>query len=151
MYLDFVLAAAHHIAIFALAAGLVAEFVLTRSGPFGADAIRRLARADALYGASAVAIVLIGIGRVIFGLKGWEYYVGNHAFWGKMAVFAIVGAVSSLPTLRIGRWRRQLAAEPGFIVPADEAARTAKLVKLQCVLFLLIPVFAAAMARGIGA
>ncbi|MGE0281299.1 MAG: DUF2214 family protein [Rhizobiaceae bacterium] len=149
MLIDFVLACAHHIAIFLLAGALAAEFVLLR-GEVGAAAIRKLSRADMIYGASAGAVVLIGIGRVLFGLKGWEFYIYNWAFWAKMAAFVAVGALSAYPTMRIAAWRKQAAATPGAAPPADELARVRGRVLVQCWVFFLIPIFAAAMARGIG-
>ena len=36
-------------------------------------------------------VIVVGIGRVIYGLKSWEYYVYYWAFWAKMAAFAVVG------------------------------------------------------------
>lgn len=149
MLIDFVLACAHHIAIFLLAGALAAEFVLLR-GEVGAVAISKLGRADMIYGASAGAVILIGIGRVLFGLKGWEFYIYNWAFWAKIAAFVVVGALSAYPTMRIAAWRRQAATMPNTTPPADELARVRGRVLAQCWVFFLIPVFAAAMARGIG-
>lgn len=145
MLVDFLLACAHHIAIFLLAGALAAEFVLLR-GEINAAAISKLSRADIIYGASAGAVVLIGIGRVLFGLKGWEFYIYNWAFWAKMAAFVVVGALSAYPTMRIAAWRREAAAIP----PAAELARVRGRVIAQCWVFALIPIFAAALARGIG-
>ena len=148
MLVDFLLACAHHIAIFLLAGALAAEFVLLR-GEGGVGTVPKLSRADMIYGASAGAVILIGIGRVLFGLKGWEFYFYNWAFWAKMAAFVVVGALSGYPTARIASWRRQAAVTPGA-PPPDEFARVRRLVIAQCLVFLLIPIFAAAMARGIG-
>ena len=108
MFVDLILACAHHIAIFVMAGALVAEFVLLR-GLLDATPISRLSRADMVYGMSAGAVILIGIGRVLFGLKGWEYYVYNHAFWGKMGVILVVALLSGYPTMRIAAWRKSLA------------------------------------------
>lgn len=149
MLVDLILACMHHIAIFILAGALVAEFVLLR-GPIDAGPIARLGRADMVYGASAGAVVLIGIGRVMFGLRGWEFYVYNHAFWGKMLAILVVALLSGYPTMRIAAWRKRLASEPGFSVPLDETERVRRLIVAQCWVFLAIPLFAAAMARGIG-
>jgi putative membrane protein len=149
MLIDFILACAHHVAIFLLAGALAAEFVLLR-GELGQAAVLKLARADMVYGASAGAVILIGIGRVVFGLKGWEFYVYNWAFWAKMAAFALVGILSAHPTARIANWRRQAASKPGSVPPSEELARVRRMVLVQCCAFCLIPIFAAAMARGIG-
>ena len=39
----------------------------------------------------AVGVVVVGVIRVIFGESGWDYYVTNHAFWGKMGAFVVMG------------------------------------------------------------
>ena len=149
MYLDFLLAAVHHLLIFLMAAGLAAEIALLRV-ELTPRTIALLSRADAVYGGSAGAIILVGIGRVFFSLKGWEYYVSNHAFWGKMALFVVVGILSARPTMRIGAWRKSFAAEPSFVIPQQELAGIRRYVTAEACFFLLIPVFAAAMARDIG-
>ncbi len=149
MLIDFILACAHHVAIFLLAAALAVEFVLLR-GEVGHATLPKLSRADMIYGASAGAVILIGIGRVLFGLKGWEFYVYNWAFWAKMAAILAVGMLSGYPTARIAAWRRQAAGASDFVASAEEVARAHRLVVAQCWVFFLIPIFAAAMARGIG-
>ena len=105
MAADLILAILHHLLAFLLAGVLAAEFVLVRRG-LGGRNLSVLGHVDGAYGALAGAIILVGAGRVIFGLKGWEYYVYNHAFWAKMAAFALVGILSIAPTRRILRWRK---------------------------------------------
>jgi len=67
-----------------------------------------------------------------------------------MAAFAIVGLLSIIPTIRFISWNRQAAASPGFQVSAAELASVRSYVRAEAFIFLLIPVFAAAMARGYG-
>ena len=102
---DLLLAILHHFLVFSLAGMLAAEFALVRPGLSGAS-LGLLGRIDGAYGGVAMAIIVVGICRVLFGLKGWEYYVSNHAFWGKMVAFVIVGLLSIRPTMRIIAWRR---------------------------------------------
>ncbi|WP_420960245.1 DUF2214 family protein [Brucella sp. IR073] len=145
MLTDLLLAILHHLLMFMLAAALVSEIMLMRSGLSGRD-LKILAHVDRMYGMVAIAILAVGICRVIFGLKGWEYYVANHAFWGKMIAFALVGLLSIKPTMRILRWSR--AASGGtYVVPDAELAAARPFLKAQIVLFALIPIFAAIMAR----
>lgn len=145
---DLVLAIAHHLAVFLLAAVLAGEFVIIRPG-LARGGLALLGNLDRAYGALAGLIVLIGIGRVLFGLKGWEYYVYYWAFWAKMAAFVTVGLLSGPPTMRILRWRNQAAAAPDYVVPDAEIAGLRRFLQAQAAFFALILVFAATMARGI--
>lgn len=149
MFVDLILAIAHHLLVFMLAAALAAEFVLVRPGLAGRD-IRLVSRIDQAYGGLAGAVILIGVLRVFFGLKGWEFYVYNWAFWSKMIAFASTGLISILPTARILGWRKASEASPGiYVVPDREIAAVRRYLRLGLAVFLLIPVFAAIMARGV--
>ena len=143
---DLVLAGAHHLAVFALVGIFAAEFALLRPG-LGGVRLTQLSRLDAAYGAVATIVILVGIVRVIFGGVGWQYYVGNQAFWGKMAAFAIMGALTVPPTLAIRRWLKGGVDAP---VAAGEIASARRFIHLQAGVLVLIPLFAAAMARGYG-
>jgi putative membrane protein len=146
---DLVLAILHHLLVFLLAGIIGAEFVLVRNDPSPAT-LRRLVRIDRHYGLVAMLIILVGIGRVVYGLKGWEFYVYNWAFWAKMLAFLAVGLLSIQPTVRFIRWSRMAGAERGFQVPAAELASVRATVRAEAIIFLAIPAFAAAMARGYG-
>lgn len=150
MAVDLTLAILHHLLVFTLAGVIAAEFVLIRPGLSGRD-LTRVGVMDGMYGGIAVAIVIVGVCRVIYGLKGWEYYVHNHSFWGKMVCFAIVGLLSIKPTMAILRWRKAKRAAPDtYVVPDNEIASVRKFVHAEVMFFLLIPIFAAMMARGVG-
>ncbi|TIT19809.1 MAG: DUF2214 family protein [Mesorhizobium sp.] len=146
---DLVLAIFHHLLVFSLAGIIGAEFVLIRSD-LSAAMLKRLVGIDRHYGIIAMLIIVVGIGRVVYGLKGWEFYVYNWMFWAKMAAFAIVGLLSIIPTIRFLSWNRQASANPGFQVSAAELTFVRTYVRTEAFIFLLIPVFAAAMARGYG-
>lgn len=146
---DLLLAILHHLLVFSLAGIIGAEFVLVRGDP-SQTTIARLVRIDRHYGLVAALIILVGIGRVVYGLKGWEFYAYNWVFWAKMIAFLAVGLLSIRPTLRFIAWHRRAITDPGFLVPAAEIASVRGAVRTQAVIFLLIPVFAAAMARGYG-
>ena len=144
MLTDFILASGHHLAAFLLFGALFAEAVMLRPGVDGA-AIRRLGAVDAIYGLSAAAVVIFGVARVAIAAKGWDYYQGNTAFWLKMALFAAVGLLSIRPTLAFRRWRR-LSSPPSD----GEVHGVRRYLHMQIGLFALIPIMAAAMARGYG-
>lgn len=141
---DLVLAIGHHLLIFALAAVLAFEIGAIKPGITNADAAR-IGRVDIWYGILAALILIVGFARVNYAAKGWAYYSHNHFFWAKMTAFAIVGLLSIWPTVAIIRWRR--ASTP----PTNAQVATARrFLWAEVFFFALIPVFAAAMARGYG-
>lgn len=146
---DLVLAIVHHLLVFSLAGFIGAEFVLVR-GDLPATTLKRLAGIDRHYGIIAALIIVVGIGRVFYGLKGWEFYVHNWVFWAKMAAFVVMGLLSIIPTARFISWNRQASASPSFMVPPAELALVKTYIRAEAFIFLLIPIFAAAMARGYG-
>lgn len=146
MTIDLVLAILHHIAVFSLFAVLAAELMLVRPG-LGGDALRRLAGLDRAYGGVAMAVIVIGIARVIWGAKGWEYYMGNPYFWAKMASLVGVALLSIPPTMKIALWTKAAKANSGHPIDATEIVSARRFIHYQLALFPLIPAFAAAMAR----
>ena len=140
---DLLLAILHHFLVFTLAGLLAAEFALVRPGLSGAS-LDLLGRIDRAYGGGAMAIIVVGICRVLFGVRGWEFYVANHSFWGKMVAFVIVGALSSA---------RPCASSPGAAAHRRRAEGEIGAVRSgsgRDLLPALVLVFAAAMARGVG-
>lgn len=149
MDIDLLLAIGHHLVVFLLVGILAAEFAVLRPGLSGSR-IGQLARIDAAYGAVAALVVLVGVFRVIFGASGWEYYVANSAFWAKMAAFLVMGLLTIPPTLAIRRWLRASQADVAYRVPEAEIASSRRYIHLQAGVLVLIPILAAAMARGYG-
>ena len=143
---DLWLAIGHHILIFSLAIMVAAEAALVREGMTGND-IRRVGSLDLGYGITAFLIVGIGILRVIFGAKGYVYYVENVWFWAKMTSFAVMGILSVPPTLRFRVWQKALTANAQFVPPAGEIVAMRNYVRWELRLLLLVAVFAATMAR----
>ena len=149
MAVDWALASLHHLAIFSLIAILAGEIALT-SGIVDARGAGILSRVDAWYGIMAAVVLAAGLGRVFLGDKGAAYYAANALFWSKMAVFALIAALSVPPTLQFIRWRRLARADPQFIAPAGPLASVRRLLFVQAGLFALLPILAAGMARGFG-
>ena len=59
--------------------------------------------------------------------------------------------VAIVPTVRYIRWRTALRGDPDFIPKAQDVSVVRRYLVAEAVLFLFIPAFAAAMARGYGA
>jgi len=144
--LDLILAIAHHLAVFTYVAIFAAEFALIRTGLSG-PRVLQLGRLDAAYGAIAGLVIVIGIIRVLFSSAGWEFYVGNWAFWTKMAAFLAMGLLSIQPTIAIARWRRAAAGNGAFTVPAEEIQAARRFVYAEAAALALIPLFAAFIPR----
>jgi putative membrane protein len=142
--LDLVLAVAHHLLIFGIFGVLFAEFMAVRPGMSGATVVR-IASVDLWYGILAGLVIVVGFCRAIFAAKGWTYYSHNAFFWAKLASFAAIGLLSIPPTIAFIRWRR-LSTTP------DDAAIRAirRYLHVELALFALLPIYAAAMARGYG-
>jgi len=149
MALDLLLACLHHLVVFSLVAIPAVELALMR-GPVGSTRIGQLARLDAVYGLLAMAILAIGFGRVYGGAKGPAFYLHNPVFWAKLAFFALAGLASAAPTVRILRWKRAVAREPGFAVAEPDIVSTRRWLAAELALFVPIPLLAAAMARAVG-
>ena len=137
----------HHLAAFTVVSAIAVEFVLLR-GELSASVARRIVAADAVYGAAAGTLLVVGLLRVFFFEKGPTYYFSSHAFLIKLAVFVAVGLLSIVPTLEFLSWRKVLRLGQ---MPAPSAWKTA-LVRIilhaELVGMVVILLCAAAMARG---
>ena len=149
MFVDWLLASLHHLAVFSLAAILAAEFVLIRN-VVDAATIRRLSRIDLHYGLAALFVVAFGVLRVFFGAKGPDFYVANHIFWTKMLLFVVIAILSIPPTLKFRAWSRQAGDNVLFQPDVGEIGGVKRYLWIEAALFLAIPVAAAAMAREYG-
>lgn len=149
MNTDALLAIAHHLLAFGLAGVLAAEIAMLRPGMTAAG-LKRLGIVDAHYGAMAGLIIIVGVFRVTHGVKGPDFYVPNPVFWAKMVAFAVVAALSIIPTVTIVRWRMRCKLEPAFCPFEEEVERVRAWLIAEACVFALIPVLAALMARGVG-
>jgi putative membrane protein len=149
MNTDLILAILHHLGVFTVAAIIAAEWALVRPD-MTIEKLRQVVKIDALYGIAAGLVLLIGFARVYFGLKGSEFYMQNPVFWAKIVAFATVGVLSITPTLLFLSWRDKAKANPSFVPSAAEIANVRRYVKIEAHVFVLIPILAAAMARGYG-
>ncbi len=149
MVLDAVLAYFHYVAIFMLFAYLVAETMILKRA-LDAATIRRLGKIDLIYGAMAVAVLVTGFLRLVYGAKGADFYLNAWPVYVKIGLFLLVAVISVIPTLAFVRWRRYLDHDPAWQVPADEQRRMRRLITIQLHLAGMIPVFAVIMSRGLG-
>ena len=149
MFVDWALASLHHLAVFSLATILAGEIAMT-TGTLDDRTILRLARLDAWFGLMAGLALAAGVARVFLGAKGADYYLANTFFWIKMALFVAVGLLSVMPTFTFIGWRRGVRADAAFRPARDSLASLRRTLYVEAGLFGIIPLCAAAMARGYG-
>jgi putative membrane protein len=137
----------HHLAAFTLVAALAVELVLIRQELTPAVA-RKLLAVDAVLGASAGLVLVVGLLRVFYFEKGPDYYWSSHAFLTKFAVFIIVAILSITPTLEFLSWRKALKAGQAPVVSAKRLATVRMLIHAELAGIVIILLAAAMMARG---
>jgi putative membrane protein len=139
----------HHLAAFALVAGLAVELVLLRVELTAATA-RKIVRADMIVGISAGAVLLVGLARVLYFEKGAGYYFHSWPFIGKLSMFVLVAALSIYPTITFLSWAKALKRGQTPAVDAARQRTLRRLIHAELAGIVLILLFAAMMARGVG-
>ena len=124
MTFEAILASLHLVAILTAVVFLSSEAALCRSEWMNAAVVRRLARLDMIYGLAALALLLTGIARMAWGVKGLTWYVSQPLFHLKMLLFFGAALLSLRPTFTIRRWLKTLNQQ-GTLPPA-EAVRTTR-------------------------
>jgi len=110
----------------------------------------RIVIADAIYGIAATLVLITGILRVLYFGQGSDFYTQNPVFWAKIIAFVIVGTISLYPTITFIMWIGTLRAGNPPELPAAAINRLRRVIQLELVGFLSIPLLASLMARGIG-
>lgn len=139
----------HHAAAFALVAALAVEFVLLK-GELSAATMRRIVRADMIVGISAGVVLLVGLARVFHFEKGAGYYFHSWPFIGKLSMFVLVALLSIYPTVTFLSWARALKQGAVPSVDAGTLRRLRTIIHAELAGIVLILLFAAMMARGVG-
>jgi putative membrane protein len=149
MILEALLAYAHIAAILTLVVFISSEAALCRSEWLNAKVVERLVAVDRIYGIAAGAVLLTGLARTWWGVKGAGWYWHQPLLHLKLGLFIAVALMSIRPTLMFIRWRKQLRADGAL--PSDQEVRTArKWVMIQAHIIALIPLAAVFLARGMG-
>jgi putative membrane protein len=128
---------------------IASEAALCRVEWINAAVVERLAKVDLVYGIAAIAVLVTGIARTWWGVKGTAWYWTNPLLHVKLTMFIVIGVLSIFPTLTYFRWRKALRAN-GTLPAEDDVRKTRKLVMVQAHLIALIPLVAVFLARGFG-
>lgn len=119
-----------------------------RRSPEDAVAVRRLLRADSLWGLAALLWVTTGLLRAFGGLeKSPDFYLRNGFFWMKMALFGLILALEVRPMMTFIGWRRA-RSRGGAPAAGSDLAGLVALNDAEAAIVLAIPFVAALMARG---
>ncbi|GGH60894.1 membrane protein [Comamonas phosphati] len=147
MTFEAVLASLHLLAILTLMVFVTSQAALCRSEWMNAAVVQRLARLDVIYGIVAVVLLLTGLARLFWGVKGIAGYTGSPLFHLKMTLFVIGALLSIKPSIAFRRWKRALDAS-GQLPSAAEIVETRRWVMRQAHVIPLIAVVAIFWARG---
>jgi putative membrane protein len=149
MTLEALLAYAHLLAILTLVVFISSEAALCRPEWMNARVVERLGKVDMVYGIAAGLVLLTGLARTWWGIKGTPWYWTNGLLHLKLALFIAVGLISIKPTIVFRRWKKELAAT-GALPDEAQVRGVRKLVMIQAHLIALIPLAAVFLARGFG-
>lgn len=137
----------HHLAAFTLVSAVAVEFMLIRQ-ELTPGIARRLIATDAVLGASATALLAIGLLRVFYFDKGADYYFSSHAFMAKFAVFIALAAFSAVPTVEFLPWRKALRAGEVPLPSPKKMRIVTSVIHGEMIGIVIILLCAAIMARG---
>ena len=147
MTLEAFLASLHLVAILTLVVFLSSEAALCRTEWMNAAVVRRLAKLDMIYGITALALLLTGIARIVWGAKGLTWYVSQPLFHLKVLLFVVAAVISLRPTFTIRRWLKALNV--AGTMPQPESVRfVRKWIMVQAHIIPVIAVIAVYWARG---
>lgn len=148
MLMESLLAYAHIAAILMLVVFVTGEAALCRPEWLNAAIVRRLRRLDALYLVSALLVLLTGLARTWWGIKGWGWYWSQPLLHAKVTVFVMVALMSIKPTRQFRRWCRELDLT-GALPSEAEIRAVRHRIMVQTHLLVLVPLAATMLARGV--
>ena len=137
----------HHLFAFTLVGALAVEFILIGQ-EFSYATAKRLAITDAVVGAAASLLFVVGMCRVFLFEKGAAYYFHSPAFTTKLSVFIAVAVLSVVPTLEFLKWRKALKAGQVPAVDAKKLRFVRKIIHGELAAVVIIVLCAAAAWRS---
>lgn len=147
--MNWLMAFLHHLAAFALVSALIYEWILLRK-PLSLERAQSLMKTDQLYGAAAMALLIIGGLRVFYFEKGADYYFQSAPFIAKLVLFALVGLLSIYPTKTFFSWRKSVLQNQLPAISANHQQRLQIILGIQLMGVAGILLGAAMAAKGIG-
>ncbi|MFI4931234.1 MAG: DUF2214 family protein, partial [Burkholderiales bacterium] len=139
--LEAALAYAHLIAILTWVVFIGSSTALTRPEWLNAAALARLARVDRLAAVGALAVLITGLARVLWGAKGAAWYLEQPLLWAKLALWLAMVAGGVSASRRIQAWQR-VSTSGGGLPAADAVAAVRRRLMVASHLMVLVPVLA---------
>ncbi|WP_320664200.1 DUF2214 family protein [Prochlorococcus sp. MIT 1223] len=139
----------HYLSFMICFGALVLERKILKVSPDRKEAITLLL-ADVVYGVAALLLLLSGLLRVLYLGQGSEFYTQNPIFWIKITIFIGVGLLSLYPTFTYILWAIPLSKGELPKVDSILVERITKIINIELIGFIMIPLFATLMARGVG-
>ncbi len=148
MFTSSVFAFLHFLAAFGVLTTIVLERVLIKQNLSIPEA-NRIRKIDALYGISALLVLIIGFLRVFYFEKGSTYYFSNPMFHVKLTLFAVIGILSIYPTVRFMKWKKIIKTSSNVELSQSEYSRIRRILNLELALFVIMLFSASLMAKHV--
>ncbi|WP_163834025.1 DUF2214 family protein [Spartinivicinus ruber] len=108
--------------------------------------IKRLAIIDAIFGVSALVVLLSGLVLVLWLGKPTDYYLANWLFHLKVTVFIVVALLTIYPTIYFIKTRKA-----GNLTDMVEPPKTIKMmIRVELLGIIILPLLGVMMANGFG-
>ncbi|MBI1422942.1 MAG: DUF2214 family protein [Gammaproteobacteria bacterium] len=134
---------AHFIGIIVLASMLVGEHMLLKAKISNQDA-KRLAVIDAIYGISAIVVLLAGLTLWLWVGKPSSFYNSNPIFHAKLTLFVLMGLLSIYPTRFLLKHRNS----PDTVIEVPK--KVINIIRAELLILVIMPLLAVLMAHGYG-
>ncbi len=150
MTLEAILASIHLLAILTAVVFITSETAICRGDWMNAKVVHRLVTVDTIYLIGLAAVLLSGLARIYWGMKGDAWYWSNWLLHLKFTLFIVIALLAVKPARMYRRWARDLAATGAM--PGEGEVRSARRQAMVAAhLIALVPIAGAFLARGFGA
>lgn len=147
MLIETLLASLHLFAVLGMVVFSTSQAVMCRPEWVNAAIVARLLRMDRIYLISVALLLLSGLARLVWGMKGWQWYISQPLFHLKMLLLAITLVWVARCSLTLRRWNRTLQTN-ARLPDAAAIAALRRAIMFHTHLMPLIAVAAVFWARG---
>lgn len=140
--LDLLVRYGHFFGIFVIFSILSAQHLLVKD-ELEPISIKKIAALDMVYGVSALAVLLFGLGLWWGVGKPADYYTHNPLFHAKVGLFVLTGVLSFIPTRFYLKHKHsgQPVTVPRSII---------MIIRIELTLLVIVALLAVLMAQGVG-